>query len=231
MDKNRSLKHLTILIVLFLVFANEVRSQTSDAEAMGRVAGSVLDHSGAVVLLPVPVIVFKTKDKVTKVTVDENGRFEATLPSGIYDVTTEIPGFYPFRRAPVGVVGGKSITINLVPSRRYLVRGTTVSTRHGVDEKAPRPKYEQFQVPSNLQLPVLIQFETKQNVAQQVRYRFAIFTHNQLTVYADEILIDTKALRLTASGKSVVLEDGKQRIEVRRVAISFNKGEAHVIKE
>lgn len=233
MNISRSLKHMTILIAVFLVFENEVRNQTSGEEVMGYVTGSVLDESGAVILVPEPVIVFKGKNKLTKVTVNENGLFEATLPSGTYDVTTEIPGFYPFRRAPFRVVGGTRIMINLVPSRRYLVRGTTVSTKKGVDVQAPRPRYEQFQVPPKLSLAGLIQYEIRQKVARQVRYRFAVFSHNHLTVYADEILFDPKALRLTASGKSVIIEDGKRRMEVKGVAVSIDSGEARleVIRE
>jgi hypothetical protein len=228
MTRSRSLRYITILIALFLIFENKVGSQTSDGEVMGTVAGSVLDQSGAAILVPEPVIVFKGENKVTKVTVNENGRFKATLPSGTYEVTTEIPGFYPFRRAAFRVVGGASIMINLVPSRRYFVRGTTVSTKKGVDEKASRPRYEQFQITPKLSLPGLIQFKIRQNVTRQVRYGFAVFSHNHLTVYADEILFDPKGVRLAASGKNVILEDGQQRIEVKRVAVSFDSGEARL---
>lgn len=233
MSRTRHFRHITILIALFFVFEKEVRSQTSNGEAMGIVTGSVLDQHGAVILVPEPVIVFKAKDKVTKVTVNENGRFEATLSSGTYEVTTEISGFYPFRRAPFHVVGGARIMINLVPSRQYVVRGTTVSTKRGVDEKAPRPRYEQFQVTLKLPLPGLIQFESRESIAGQVRYRFAVFSHNHLTIYADEILFDPKALRLTAYGKSVILEDGKHRTEVKGVVVSFDNGEPRleVIRE
>src|ERR1044072_8002186 len=97
----RSLKGITVLLALFLVFQNEVRSQTSTGE--GTVAGSVLDQAGAAIVLPKPVIVFTDKNNRKQVTVDENGRFEATLPSGTYEITAEIPGFYPFRRAPFRV--------------------------------------------------------------------------------------------------------------------------------
>lgn len=163
---------------------------------------------------------------------DENGRFEATLPSGTYEVKTEIPSFYPFRRAPFQVVGGTTLMLNLVPSRRYLVRGTTVSTKASVDEAAPRPKYEQVQVAPQ-SLPALIQFENRQNIGRGVTYRFAVFTYGPITIYADKLLLDRRALRLTASGKGIILEDGKQRIEIKGVTVSLDKGEAHLdlIKE
>lgn len=221
MKRSNRLKHITVCVALFFVFQNEVRSQ---ARVEGTVAGSVLDQQGAVILLPKPVIVFRSKNEVKQVTVDENGRFEATLPIGTYEITTEMPGFYPFRRAPFRVSAGSSVMINLVPSRRYFTRGTTVSPGKGVDERAPRPGYK---VISKSSLPGLIQFESSHNVGRWLRYRFAVFSHDHITVYADELLFDPKALRLKASG-GVILEDGKQRIEVNGVTVSFDNGEARL---
>ena len=190
----------------------------------GTVVGSVLDQSGAVILIPKPVIVFKGKGNAKKVTVNEDGRFETTLPSGTYIVTTEIPGFYPFRRAPFRVIANESILINVVPSRRYLVQGTSVSSKHSADQAALRPNYEQLRVDSKSPLTGLIQFEDKQRIRGAVRYRFAMFSYDQLTIYADELYLNRKPLRLVTSGK-LVIENGKQRIEAKEVTVSFKGGE------
>lgn len=227
MKSSSPLKHTITLVALLVVFQSAIRSQTRADESLGFVTGSVLDQNGAVILIPKPLVVIRGNNTVKEITVNQNGRFETSLPSGTYYVTTAIPGFFPFRRAPFRVKAGSSIMINLVPSPRYLIRGTTVSTKKGVDEKAPRPRYEQFQMKPKLSLPGLIEFETKQNVGNQVRYRFAVFSHNDLTVYADDILFDPKAVRLTASGKSVIVEDGQKRMEVKRVVVWFDDGKAH----
>lgn len=228
MKSSIPLRHIIALVALLVVFQNEVRSQTRADESLGFLTGSVLDQKGAVILIPKPVVVIRGSNTVKEITVNQNGRFETSLPGGTYYVTTEIPGFFRFRRAPFRVIAGSSIMINLVLSPRYLIRGTTVSTKKGVDEKAPRPRYEQFQMTPKLSLPGLIEFETKQNMGNHVRYRFAVFSHNHLTIYADEILVNRKAVRLAASGKIVIIEDGQKRIEVKRVVVSFDDGKARL---
>lgn len=226
--RSRRLKHIIALVTLLFVFQNGVGSQTRVDESLGLLTGSVLDQKGAVILIPKPVIVVRGNNTVKEITVNENGRFEASLPTGTYYVTTEIPGFYPFRRAPFRVTAGRSIMINLVPSRRYLVRGTSVSAKDTADKVAPRPRYESFRVTPKSPLSGLIRFELREHVGRHVRYKFAVFSYDNMTVYADELVFNRKALRMTAAGKVVILEDGRQRVEVKGIAVSFNRGEVHV---
>ncbi len=123
---------------MFLVFQGAMTAQPAASHPVGTVTGTIMDSSGAVIVLPRPTIIFKGTNGVRRVTPDDNGDYEISLPAGAYNVTTELPGYYPLRRAKFRVLAGSSVTINLVPSPLYLIRGTTISTRKSVDKLAPR---------------------------------------------------------------------------------------------
>lgn len=191
---------------------------------MATVKGTVMDSNGAVIVLAESTIIFKRNDEIRRVVVDERGNYEITLSPGVYTVTTEIAGFYPFRRAEFRLLPGSGVIINLVPIPRYLVRGTTVSARESVDTSATKPKYSEFRVPGR-GLSMLIQFEKKRRANEKIEYAGAALTYDALTIYADKLSFNTARLRLKASGKRVVVEDGKQRLEVKQVAVAFKGGE------
>ncbi len=114
--------------------------------------------------------------------------------------------------------------INLVSTPHYLVRGTTVSLREPVDTPAPKPRYNEFHIPGR-GLSMLIQFDKKRGANERIEYDRAVLTYDSLTVYADRLSFDTARLRLNASGKRVVVEDGKRRAEVKQARVSFKGGE------
>ncbi|MGH9957318.1 MAG: carboxypeptidase-like regulatory domain-containing protein, partial [Pyrinomonadaceae bacterium] len=87
---------------------------------MATVKGTVMDSNGAVIVTPKPSIVFERNEQISKVVANENGDYEVTLPPGVYTVTTDIGGYYPFRRAEFGLLPGSRVMINLIPTPRYL---------------------------------------------------------------------------------------------------------------
>lgn len=217
------------VFTLFLVFQGAITAQPAVSQPVGTVSGTIMDSSGAVIVLPRPTIIFKGTNDARRVTPDDNGDYEIDLPAGAYDVTTELPGYYPLRRAKFRVLAGSRVTINLVPSPRYLVRGTTVSTNKPVDRSAPRPRYDELRVAISSPLPVcLIQFEKKRIVNGIVKYYWATFSYDNLTIYADELRFNRKQKQLKASGKRVIVEDGKQRVEVKHAVVSL-KGREPVL--
>lgn len=191
---------------------------------MGKVKGTVMDANGAVVVTPRPSIIFKGKNGVRTVVATDSGDYEIALPAGVYEVTTETPGFYPFRRAKFHVLPDSSVVINVVLTPRYIIRGTTVSTTESTDTLAPSPQYNQFVVPGR-QIRLLIQFQTKRRPNGNIEYSGAILTYDALTIYTDKLSLNKIQLRLKASGKQVVVEDGKQRIQVKQAAVTFKRGE------
>lgn len=214
------------VFVLFLAFQTATMVQTAAGQSMGTVTGTIMDSRAAVIVLPRPTIIFKGTKETRRVIPNDNGDYEIKLPVGAYSVTTDIPGFYPLRRAKFRVLAGSRITINLVPSPRYLVRGTTVSNSEPVDKLAPQPRYDELSVAVSSPFPLgLVQFEKKRIADGDVKYYAATFSYDELTIYADELRFNRRKLRLKASGDRVIVEDGKQRVEVKHAVVSFKGGE------
>ena len=191
---------------------------------MATVKGTVMDFNGAAIVLPEPIIIFRRNDEIKRVVVDQNGGYEITLPPGVYTVTTGLAGFYPFRRAEFCLPPSSTVMINLAPTPRYLVRGTTVSPKESVDTPAPTPKYNEFPIPGR-GLGLLIQFEKKRGANEKIEYDRAVLTYDALAIYADKFSFNKTRLRLKASGKRVIIEDGKHRFEVKQAAVAFKGGE------
>jgi hypothetical protein len=70
---------------------------------------------------------------------------------------------------------------------------------------------------------LLIQYETKRTSKGTTVYKWARLSFDLLTVYADELKLDRKTLRLTASGR-VMVEDGKERRNLSTASIHFKDG-------
>jgi len=223
--------HLRRLVVIFIVvlgastlFAQEPKLGFPAIQSMGKVKGTVMDTNGAVISTPRPSIIFEGSNDVKTVAANDRGDYEITLPAGIYRVTTEIPGFYPFRRAAFRVLRGSDTLINIVPTPRYLVRGTTVSARESADVAAPSPRYDEPHVTEG-PVSLLIQFQKKRRANGNIEYKGAILTYDALTIRADRLSLNKTRLRLKASGERVVVEDGEKRIQVKQARVTFKGGE------
>lgn len=62
-------------------------------------------------------------------------------------------------------------------------------------------------------------------VKNKILYSQAMMTYDALTIYADELSFNKEQLRVQASGRSVVVEDGKQRVAVKQASVAFEEGE------
>lgn len=231
-SKTVELRICLAILIFVLPVRSAIMSETRQAPAagfqpMGKVTGTVMDTSGAVIVLPKPTIILEGRNSIKRVIPNDNGDYETTVPTGVYRITTEIPGFYPLRRAEFRVPPDTTVIVNLVPTPRYLVRGTTISTTESIDKPMPPPKYDEFHVP-NSALSLLIQFQGKRIVKGKVKYEGAILSYDQLTIYTDELCFNAKELRANACGSRVIVEDGKQRVEVKRAMVSF-KGSQPVV--
>jgi hypothetical protein len=198
-------------------------------QATGKLVGAVMDLNDAVIVTPRPTIIVRNLKSKTSVeiVVGEDGQYEIRLPAGIYQISSEIGGFYPFRRAEFEIQAGSNPLINVVPALRYFVRGTTVSTKQAVDKPAPAPKYDSFSIPQSQSalLHMLIQFEKKRSSNSCIEYDTAVLSYNLLTIYTSKLSWDRKALVVKASGERVIVEDGKQRLRVRSAVVRFDHGQ------
>jgi hypothetical protein len=195
-------------------------------QSKGIVRGRVMDFNGAALVVPRPTIIFESRQVKKVVSPDEKGEYEIELPAGVYQVSAELRGFYPFRRAPFRMRSGAAVMINVIPTPRYLTRGTTVSNDRAVDVKADPPKYEEVHIPGLATEPstVLVEFVKRRVRKRSVEYRGATLTYDVITVYADKIHLDRDTLRAQALGEYVIIEDGSQHVRVKRAEIEFRAG-------
>jgi len=191
---------------------------------MARIKGTVMDPNGAVIVTPRPSLIFEGKNGARTAMANDSGDYEINLAAGIYKISSDTPGFYPFRRAQFRVLPASALIINVVLKPRYLTRGTTVSATESADDLAPVPKYEEFHVPRSV-VSLLIQFQRKRKANGKIEYEEAVLTYDALTIYADKLSFNKARLQLNATGRRVVVEDGKQRVKVKRAAVSFKGGE------
>jgi hypothetical protein len=218
-----------------------VRLKTADSfhQKVGYVYGSVLDINGAAIVRPQATVVFKGRDSANanRVKVDADGRYKVALPPGIYqvsfelNVSSELNDIYPYRRSPFRIDEDSSILINLVIRDLFLVRGITVLENEVVDKLAPEPKYEILQLAKTAKLPAppLIQFQGKRSAGNGVEFEDAALTYDMNAIYADRIHVDKRRKLILASGKRVIVEDGKERVEVKSVEVDF-KGATPTIR-
>ena len=223
MNRRAILASLFISLCFSFCFCGTARSQTRPTST-ATVVGAVMDQQGSIILLPKPIVLLEGETGVTEATVDEQGQFRVVLPVGTYNITTRIPSFYPFHRAKFNVIAGKTIMINVAPSLRILVRGTSVSSKDLPDTVAPPPKFDEIQVLPKPGLSGVIQFVTKRIVDGEATYTDAVFSYDNLTIYAETLRLNQKPFRLMASGARVVFEDGNERKEVGGVVIQAKEG-------
>ena len=221
----RLLGVILITLVVAVSIVSGLSPAPSSGQSTGKVKGTVLDFNGAAIVTPKPTIVVKGRDQTRELHPDENGDYEVELPAGIYSISAEITGFFPFRRAAFRVQPDVTTMINIVPTPRYLVRGTTVGEK-AVDIASPRPRYDSFSPPKTHRgsPDLLIQFIKKRARNKTVFYEGAVVSYDTLTIYADKLRFNKKMLQLEASGIHVIVEDGKQRMRVRFVRVRFKEG-------
>lgn len=138
-SKTVELRICLAILIFVLPVRSAIMSETRQAPAagfqsMGKVTGTVMDTSGAVIVLPKPTIILEGRNSIKRVIPNDNGDYETTVPTGVYRITTEIPGFYPLRRAEFRVPPDATVIVNLVPRlvtscgvRRYRPQNQLIS--------------------------------------------------------------------------------------------------------
>src|SRR5712692_2628151 len=129
----------------------------------GRIQGTVVDPNGALILNA--VVIIKGRQTIRRLTTNLDGAYEAELPPGIYEISTEISGWYAVRRARCRLLPGMTITITLAPPLRVSSVALEVTTS-GISEPVttlPPPKYDSFLLPplASAQLDLVIRFVRK----------------------------------------------------------------------
>lgn len=87
-------------------------------QTLSEISGVVIDPTGA--LIPGALVRIKNKNTGVEqqVRTNEEGRYKASVPVGLYDLTVEIPGFKRMEVSDVAVVLGQSKSINFAIGMR-----------------------------------------------------------------------------------------------------------------
>lgn len=225
----------TVNVVMLSLILNGcliLRSQegVEYVQEKGVVHGSVLDVNGAAMALYQPIVVFNCGGVAEKTKVDSDGHYKIELPPSTCQVSVELNDVQPFSRAPISVIAGVSLMINLVVRERYLQRGISISEFEQVDKGNPDLQHEQIYLvnSSKTTLPLFIQFRRKRSIKNVVEFEDAMLTYDAIAVYADRIVVDKNNLIANAVGRRVVVEDGVKRMQVENAEIDF-KGKVPVI--
>lgn len=106
------MRRLILVVLAVLVFGS---SLSLGQAAFGKVAGSVTDPAGGIVLgARVTLTSLSTNEKRT-VSAGKDGRYEfVNVNPGQYDIDVESPGFKPFARSPIIVDTEQEARINVV---------------------------------------------------------------------------------------------------------------------
>jgi hypothetical protein len=217
---------MQVLVISILSTASSAPSLAVSAQTIGTVKGTVMDPQGAAI--PGATVIFENRHARQTVVTNDAGAYEIQLPTDTYSISTDLPAYYPFRRATFSVRPGSVTIINIAPLLRVLSVGLEV-TSSGIREpvtKAPAPQYDSFW-PSNSSetgLDLLVRFSRRRKREDKIEYRGAVASYDALTIYADKIRLDPKKPHFMAEG-NVVVEDGNQRHDTNRAEIEFKAGQ------
>lgn len=147
------------------------------------------------------------------------------------------PYFRPFRRANVNLSASERTTLRIVLIETGCVKWTG-DRALGVflisDHKrlSTRVEYEILNADTidNYSLNFVIQYGTREkkgndvvytmDAGRQTDYPSVILTYNRMTIYADKLIVNDKKKNISTEGK-VIVENGKEKTQVKRVSINL----------
>ena len=201
-----------VCIVIIHIDASVSVSQTYASSSECKIHGQVFDLNEAIVLGTMVTYSNWTIKKSTMVSV-EKGEYDLLLPAGIYDVTLATGmNKPPFKRSRIEHSCSNTLKVNLW-IHPYCVSGC----RSNVFSKTLPKDWSE-----NRQLDIVITNTGSKTSKEGKVYYVGLLTYNNYTVYAEELVVDSKAKIITAKGK-VRVEDGESRQVYDRVTMRFSK--------
>lgn len=176
------------------------------AEEKAVVRGVVSDSNDAVYQAPNSVAV-RCVERATcgqlsqTAVLNDVGEFRFEIPPGTYELTASVRFNYPYRRAPLRLGAGQSVSLRVSPRlETYAVAYD--AGRGDIPYRNPKPKYAKVSLADGRE--GLIEYETKRKVGDHYEYRNAQFTFQEWSIRAEVIRIDRAKEALVSSGKSRV---------------------------
>jgi hypothetical protein len=189
---------------------------------LGHIRGAVLDNNEARILET--TVAIEGNGLKREVTVNEFGEYEFHIPPGVYFLKAQAPNWYEFRRAPVRVMAGKEIVINITPTIRILSSWYELKEEGSKEQVkiASSPQYDTYGqlIPTEPELSLLVQYKKKQTEKGSLEYQEVVVSYNTLTVRADILRVTNPILKLRVYG-NVIVDIGGQRIHTDQVEIDL----------
>jgi hypothetical protein len=223
----------TATILPFITFSQKITG--------GLVGGTIADISGAVIAGA--TIYFEGEGQIRETTTSEDGSYNINLPVGSYQMSVKRRAFCTMRRPLFKIEDSASIKFDFTLVGCPIVNDLTIvdGQYKGETDRIKPPFMEETITVKGALLPdLLIRFGERLEKHDQniVHYRATeaeggysllpvAIMYNSLTIYAEKVVFDRKAFRLTAENY-VVVDDGKQKFHAKRADIEFIKGKPHL---
>lgn len=167
--------------------------------------------------IPDARIIIRSAKLTREVIADQNGAYQIELPADVYTITTEVPEYHPYRRAPFRVRPGTTAIINVLLSYRLH------DTGYG---DTPKLYYEELTPPhsADQQIGLLVQYERRNEGSDSIEYDGATLYYDTLTVSAISIVLDKRAFGFKAKGNVHVDNGQESGVYVKQADVSFVQG-------
>lgn len=178
--------------------------------AMGTIEGTVVTFvRNETAVIPNIEVIFKSDENEWKTTSKSDGEFSIELPEGIYEITTRDTLWYPVKRGKIRIEPNKTIRLTLIPPNKG---GSLLP-----------PDYNLFSLSNNESNPdLVIQYYEKKINQKTNKYKFAILTSNETTIYAKQINFNKSDYSFEAIGV-IFVEHNAKRNQAKKVTGRFER--------
>lgn len=212
-----TLPNASILCLIFVASASSLCRwlqplQLPKGVVRGRVIG-VNPNAG----VPDVRVIVKGATARREVVTDDSGSYQVELPADVYTITTDVAGYYAYRRAPFRVPSGTTAIINLLLSYRLHDTGFG---------DTPTIHYDKLALPdpSDDRLSLLVEYENRKERRNSIEYDGAKLYYDTLAVSAVHLTLDKKDFKFKASGNVHVDNAQQDQAYVRQANVSFVRG-------
>jgi hypothetical protein len=204
---------------VLLFFCTALFGQSATQNRTFHVSGTVTIPVLAVI--PGVEVVFEGGQLSTTVTTNAAGIYEADLPLGVYSMTAQHPGFWPYRRGLFEVMSPTTLsfdaTLRVQGSCDLITFGNlSPEERTAAQERICNPERD-FTIPSKGrgEFRLCIQYRSRSDLGLSHSYTDALVAYNLFTLRADNVTYDEKQQTIEARGGVFVSEASavQQRFE------------------
>jgi len=181
-------------------------------------------------------VVFEGGQLSTTVTTNAAGIYEADLPLGIYSMTAQGLGFWPYRRGLFEVMApmtlGFDVTLRVHGSCDSITFGNlSPEERSAAQERECNPERD-FTIPSKGREEFRLSIQSRSRSARGLSHSYtdALVAYNLFTLRADNVSYDEKQQTIEASGRVLVSEASAFEQKFESVVFKISDGRVERIR-